>query len=77
MGVVNELTSQDFTARFSKKNLEVNKVDIPKALGSVQLRLQSQFFIPNRNNKEIVLTKMGVTAKERSSCIRLSFLHEY
>ena len=36
MGVINDPNSQDFTVRFSQKNLEVNKVDIPKGKGSVQ-----------------------------------------
>ena len=63
VGVVNELNGHDFTVRFSQKKSELNKVDIPEDQGSVQLRVQSQFFISCGNSKTIVLTKMGVTAK--------------
>ena len=31
VGVVNELTAQEFTARFSQKNSELNELDIPEA----------------------------------------------
>ena len=30
MDVVNELNGQDFTAKFSQKNLDLNKADIPE-----------------------------------------------
>ena len=39
MGVVNEPDGQDFTATFSQKNSDLNKVDILDDEGSVQLRL--------------------------------------
>ena len=60
---LNELNAQNFTVRFSQKKSEVNKVDIPEGEGSVQLRVQSQFFISCGNSKTIVLTKMSMTAK--------------
>ena len=62
--MVNKPNGWDYTVSFSQKNSDLNKVDIPESKGSVQLCLQSQFFIPCGNSKMIVLTKMGVTAKD-------------